>query len=297
MPISPIQPSPADLLSSLTVVQLKDRIRELNSNGHAITLTGNHDILVGRIRAAESPSISSPLPTLSSSVVRNIDVQVALAATADVNSEATKAYAAGIMSSLSVLAKEIKRTFDGNKENWQAQVASARKGLNDAKKLESKFLGPVTTAIGCVNDRISSFELERHNKVEAERLALLQQADRFAQEMITERILNLEDSGDSEGAQRLEQMLDDGSIAQATIDAASQAPIVAAVKVKGVSTRFVWRWRLIDMDNLNPKFILKTVDGRAITAAVKAHETGAYDVVGWGAIEIWEEATTRSTGR
>lgn len=292
MPAATLQ-TREDILNSLTTTQLKARIAELNARGHAITSTGNKPVLIQRILLAENPDVRPSLPALPTTTITAIDTQTVLAQTITVNNEQTKLRASKMLSGLSALAREIRETFDPNLENWRAAISSAKRGLRDANKLEAKFLNPVRTAIDTIKQRISKYELEQDRIRQAEARALEQAATEIAQASILDRIIELEDSGDSEGAQRLEQLLETGAIQEEI--SRTTTPVQTPVKTTGVSTRFVWRWKLLDITKLEDKYTVTIADELAITNIV--NRDGDKADVGDGAIEVWKEAITCPTGR
>jgi hypothetical protein len=299
MPIAQIQ-TPRDLLFSLSVEQLKSRIRDLNLAGHSLTITGNKPLLVNRIYYAENPNITPPTPTLPTTTTTAITTQTALASTVTVTNEPTKSHAVGVMSSLNVLAKEIRTANDPNKENWRAQVSGARKGLKDAVILENLHLTPVLEAIGIIQSHIARFELAQKQQRDLEQRQLEQSASSLARNALLDRVVDLYDEGRDDEAERLESTLDGGGIETATKAAIARAPVPKPVKVSGASTTFKWCWKLIALDKLKPGYAKVVPKVGEIDAAVKLHEGMAPRIVSvyedHDAIEVWQEANTRSTG-
>ncbi len=288
----------ADRLATRSRTQLLDIIRELNNNGHAITTTGTKPLLIQRILTAENPtSTQLTQPSLSTTTITQIETQTTLALTVNVISESTKSYAAQVLHGLRLLSKEIHLTLDPNTEAWRSQVASAKRGQKIAQQLEDKFLAPVTSAMGAIKSSIGGYELEQNELHELEKRDIERNVTSIAEELLLERIVELDNEGDYVGATKLEQAIESGSLARATQIAVRATPVVELVKVPGVSTRLVYKYEVLDIGKLATGFYKTIPDHVAIREAVKLHGDRATKTVGDGAIKVWREADTRSTGR
>lgn len=296
MPIATIA-TDMDRLESLTVEQLKNRIRTLNSSGHSISLSGRKARLVTRVYYAENPHIKPTPPTVPNDTLTQIDTTTALARTAEVHDENSKAYAATIISDLVALKNSIEAIFDQNTENWNIQISAAKKGKRDAIAMVSNITDPIDESIRYIKSRISQYELQLNVEKQEQKRKLLVSATLATQDRTYERVLELYDEGRIDEAEKLEQSMIDGSIDRAIASSVEKSFKSKPVKVKGVSTRLVWKWTLTDVNRLKPAFTKTVANYKKIDKVVFSSGEGAYELVGPGAIEVKQEAITRSTGR
>jgi len=110
-------------------------------------------------------------------------------------------------------------------------------------------------------------------------------------------VVELYDKGKDDEAEQLEESIHGGGVETITKAAIARAPETKPVKIAGASTTFKWCWKLVDGDKLKPEYTKIIVDVTVIETTVKRFGIDAGSMVGDGAIEVWQEANTRSTGR
>lgn len=146
---------------------------------------------------------------------------------------------------------------------------------------KNKFIVPLKNAERIVKDEMKRFYVEQETKRLQEQLRL-EAEFKAKQEAEALKAAELaEQSGNKEEAQEIIQ------------DAINNAPAVIVentTKADGISARKNWKWKLIDRNKIDPKFLV--VDEKQIDQIVKAMGKNAESFV--GGIMCYEDITISS---
>jgi hypothetical protein len=165
------------------------------------------------------------------------------------------------------LQKEIDKTFKPIIEKAHA----AHKEAISQSKTHSK---PVENAEKIIKDKIAIYLLECERKRREEQRRLEEEARKRQEEEA------LQAAAEAESEQEAEEIIQ---------EAIETVPVVVAPrvesKVDGISSRKVWKWRLVNAEKMNPKFMIP--DEKRINMSVRALGKVAEATI--GGIQVYEE--------
>lgn len=187
--------------------------------------------------------------------------------------------AADLLRHCKTVQQEVDRVFD-------PIVKSAHQAHKTAVEQKNGVLRPILEA-----ERVIKAEMGGFAQRERDRLRRIEEdARRAARERQDQEAL--------EEAARLEKEGRRPEAAAVLADAETAPPVIVQVAAptppSGVSTREIWKFRVIDARKLKPEFLIP--DEKAIGQLVRAMKGQASSLVGDGAIEVYAETTVAAKG-
>lgn len=167
----------------------------------------------------------------------------------------------------------------------QAREAEERRKREEAEAREAEERARREAAeAAAAGDKARAEKAEQEANEERQRAVAARMAQLRAEERIAEQ------------ERQTEAALAESRAREAAAQAEAQtavAPVIEAeiVQVAGLSRAKTYAWRLLDKSKLKPEYLL--VDEKAINALVRSTRQRAAEMVGAGAIEVYEDTTLR----
>ena len=176
--------------------------------------------------------------------------------------------AGDLLKGIVYLLQEVDKTFDES-------IASAYKAHRDIIKAKKKHATPLAQARDFLRGRIGQYEDDQEQARLQKERELQQKAQKREEQIALEEAAVLEAEGHSEEAQKM-------------IEEPIEAPVVVVKKtvpkVDGISTKHVWKFRIVDADVIPKDYLMP--DEKAIGAIVRARK-GKVDIPG---VKVYKEA-------